>query len=82
MFQITFQELFSERVLSDHTLCQAAVGLVLLEADSSPFIAAETRDPFDPFSFGCGTRINGTYNRKISLSDGDRGKVCCCYESV
>ena len=60
-------------MLSDHALCQAAIGLVLLEIDSSPFAAAETPDPFNPFSFGCGTRVNGNYDRKISLMDGDKG---------
>ncbi|XP_060067117.1 methylcrotonoyl-CoA carboxylase subunit alpha, mitochondrial-like [Ylistrum balloti] len=67
-----YNELFPERTVSDTALCQAAVSLVIQEADKAKDRCVNTLDPFSPFTMCTAVRINSPPTRKIVLQDGDQ----------
>jgi len=82
------EQLFPQRVLSDNTVCQAALAIILLEERQSFSSASISQDPFSPFTFGTGVRVNDNLIRKIALCDGDKtldlnveynSKTGCCH---
>lgn len=51
-------------------LCRAALGLLLREGAAARASSLQTRDPFSPFSFSSGRRLNICYTRNLILRDG------------
>jgi 3-methylcrotonyl-CoA carboxylase alpha subunit len=64
-------DLFPKRFLSNQTICQAALALVLIEQKAELDKAMETKESFSPFSLAFGTRINTIHTRKVTFQDGD-----------
>ena len=71
-----YDSLFSPHVLSNQTLCQAALGIVLREAKQMKFRSSILEDKFSPFSLIGGLRLNNIQNRVIKLQDDkDKGML-------
>ncbi|XP_053376070.1 methylcrotonoyl-CoA carboxylase subunit alpha, mitochondrial-like [Mercenaria mercenaria] len=66
------QDLFPERVTSTTAVCQAAVAMVLQQAQKVKELAKNTQDPFSPFWMCTATRVNQNPTRWINLLDGDK----------
>lgn len=66
------EQLFPVRSLSDKTICQAAVALMLIEQEKVHHQACSTLDPFSPFSALSSVRVNTAAVHKLSLQDGDK----------
>ncbi|XP_033747906.1 LOW QUALITY PROTEIN: methylcrotonoyl-CoA carboxylase subunit alpha, mitochondrial-like [Pecten maximus] len=67
-----YNELFPERTVSDTALCQAAISLILQEAEKAKDRCTNTLDPFSPFTLCTAVRVNTQPTRKIILQDGDQ----------
>ncbi|XP_062621454.1 methylcrotonoyl-CoA carboxylase subunit alpha, mitochondrial-like [Saccostrea cucullata] len=65
-------QLFPVRTLSDKTVCQAAIALMLIEQEKIHQHACSTLDPFSPFSALSSVRVNSSAVHKMSLQDGDK----------
>ncbi|XP_014676946.1 PREDICTED: methylcrotonoyl-CoA carboxylase subunit alpha, mitochondrial-like [Priapulus caudatus] len=65
-------ELFRTHELPEHVLCQVALAMVLEERQQTRVHSLTTPDPFSPFSFGCGTRLNHKQKKTLELNSGDQ----------
>ncbi|KAL5016276.1 hypothetical protein ScPMuIL_005865 [Solemya velum] len=69
-------DLFPIRNITDITLCQAAVAMVLLQQkDQRKTRVTNILDPHSPFSQCMGTRVNHAHSRRIVLQDGNKDLV-------
>ncbi|KAK6190730.1 hypothetical protein SNE40_002530 [Patella caerulea] len=64
-------ELFPSRPLTNRNLCQAALVLILWRQRSLYTKNIDSLDPYSPFSWSCGTRINEDRKQQVTLFDGD-----------
>lgn len=68
------EELFPKRDLPDYVVCQAALALVLLQQEQSRKTSLLSLDPFSPFSYGCGSRLNHHLTNTVQL-DAEGSKI-------
>ncbi|KAE8603810.1 hypothetical protein XENTR_v10014472 [Xenopus tropicalis] len=67
-----YNELFPPKKSTPReVLCQAALGLILKEKLLTKEFSIATGDPFSPFAFSNGRRINVSHTRSLSLFDGE-----------
>ncbi|XP_048252386.1 methylcrotonoyl-CoA carboxylase subunit alpha, mitochondrial-like [Haliotis rufescens] len=64
-------QLFPQSILSAQTLCHAAVAMVTLQQSRTVRRSQITQDPFSPFSWCSGARVNQAASRQLLLCDGD-----------
>uniref|UniRef100_A0A0P6J0G2 Methylcrotonoyl-CoA carboxylase subunit alpha, mitochondrial n=1 Tax=Heterocephalus glaber TaxID=10181 RepID=A0A0P6J0G2_HETGA len=63
------------RAAAKEYLCQAALSLILQEKAMTDAFSLQTQDPFSPFSFSSGRRLNICYTRNLTLRDGKNNVV-------
>ncbi|XP_064638144.1 methylcrotonoyl-CoA carboxylase subunit alpha, mitochondrial-like isoform X3 [Lineus longissimus] len=67
-----YDELFPERHVTNASLCKAALATVLNDLGYTLYRSSLGNDPFSPFSFGSGIRVNESASKKVTLKIGDK----------
>ncbi|XP_031430920.1 methylcrotonoyl-CoA carboxylase subunit alpha, mitochondrial [Clupea harengus] len=67
-----YEQLFpAPKAPSKEVLCQAALGLLLRERTHTQEFNSSSNDPFSPFGFSSGRRLNVLFNRTMTLQLGE-----------
>lgn len=65
-------DLFPKQMISDSTICQAAVAMVIKQKQQIMERAINTLDPFSPFTLCSAARVNQNPTRYINLNNGEK----------
>lgn len=77
------EKLFSKRDLPDHAVCHAALALVFLQQEQTRKTSLLTPDPFSPFSYGCGSRLNHQLTNTVQLdAEGNKLELKVTYKGL
>lgn len=66
------EALFPPQTISDSTICQAAVAMVIRQREQITERARNTLDPFSPFSLCSAARVNQNPTRLVYLNNGEK----------
>ncbi|ESO97880.1 hypothetical protein LOTGIDRAFT_103911 [Lottia gigantea] len=65
------KELFPDQPLTSQAICQAALTMILNKQDQLYRTSIDSLDPYSPFSWSTGMRVNENRTQTVSLFDGD-----------